>query len=54
MEQKKGKMIALWVLRVVVGLAFLAAGLQDQRQAGKVDHMLRDLVAQRVFSCVCI
>ena len=26
MGQKKGKMIALWVLRVVVGLAFLAAG----------------------------
>ena len=24
--QKKGKMIALWLLRVVVGLAFLAAG----------------------------
>ena len=24
--QKKGKMIALWVLRVVMGLAFLAAG----------------------------
>ena len=24
--QKKGKMIALWVLRVAVGLAFLAAG----------------------------
>jgi hypothetical protein len=24
--QKKGKMITLWVLRVVVGLAFLAAG----------------------------
>ena len=24
--QKKGRMIALWVLRVVVGLAFLAAG----------------------------
>ena len=24
--QKKGKMIALWVLRVFVGLAFLAAG----------------------------
>jgi hypothetical protein len=24
--QKKGKMIALWVLRVVVGLVFLAAG----------------------------
>ena len=24
--QEKGKMIALWVLRVVVGLAFLAAG----------------------------
>ncbi len=26
MGQKKGKMIAFWVLRVVVGLAFLAAG----------------------------
>ena len=25
-EQKKGKKIALWALRVVVGLAFLAAG----------------------------
>ena len=25
-EEKKGKMIALWVLKVVVGLAFLAAG----------------------------
>src|SRR5437899_12490001 len=24
--QKKGKMITLWLLRVVVGLAFLAAG----------------------------
>ena len=25
-EQKKGRMIALWALRVVLGLAFLAAG----------------------------
>jgi hypothetical protein len=24
--EKKGKMIALWALKVVVGLAFLAAG----------------------------
>ena len=31
----------------------LAACLQDQRQAGKVDHTLRDLVAQRVFSIAC-
>jgi len=31
----------------------LTAGLQDQRQAGKVDHALRDLVAQRVFSIAC-
>ncbi len=31
----------------------LTACLQDQRQAGKVDHTLRDLVAQRVFSIAC-
>src|SRR6267143_2015020 len=31
----------------------LTACLQDQRQAGKVDHRLRDLVAQRVFSIAC-
>ena len=28
----------------------LTAGLRDQRQAGKVDHGLRELLAQRVFS----
>lgn len=31
----------------------LAACLRDQRQAGKVDHTLHDLVAQRVFSIAC-
>ena len=31
----------------------LSACLQDQRQAGKVDHSLRVLVAQRVFSIAC-
>ena len=31
----------------------LTACLQDQRQAGKVDHSLRELVAQRVFSITC-
>jgi len=31
----------------------LTACLQDQRQAGKVDHTLRDLVAQRVFAIAC-
>ena len=31
----------------------LTACLQDQRQAGKVDHSLRELVAQRVFSIAC-
>lgn len=31
----------------------LTACLQDQREAGKVDHTLRELVAQRVFSIAC-
>jgi len=31
----------------------LTACLQDQRQAGKVDHSLRELVAQRVFAIAC-
>jgi Transposase DDE domain group 1 len=31
----------------------LTACLQEQRQAGKVDHSLRELVAQRVFSIAC-
>ena len=31
----------------------LTACLRDPRQAGKVDHSLRDLVAQRVFSIAC-
>ena len=31
----------------------LTACLEDQRQAGKVDHSLRELVAQRVFSIAC-
>ncbi|HEX8800367.1 MAG TPA: IS1380 family transposase, partial [Terriglobales bacterium] len=31
----------------------LSACLEDQRQAGKVDHSLRELVAQRVFSIAC-
>ena len=31
----------------------LAACLQDQRQAGKIDHSLRELLAQRVFSIAC-
>src|SRR6202049_562104 len=31
----------------------LTAGLRDQRQAGKVDHGLRELLAQRVFSIAC-
>jgi hypothetical protein len=31
----------------------LTACLHDQRQAGKVDHSLRELVAQRVFSIAC-
>jgi Transposase DDE domain group 1 len=31
----------------------LAGCLEDQRQAGKVDHSLRELLAQRVFSIAC-
>src|SRR6202048_5061036 len=31
----------------------LTAGLRDQRQAGKVDHGLREVVAPRVFSLPC-
>jgi hypothetical protein len=31
----------------------MTACLQEQRQAGKIDHSLRELVAQRVFSIAC-
>jgi len=31
----------------------LTAGLRDERQGGKVDHTLQDLVAQRVFTIGC-
>jgi DDE family transposase len=31
----------------------LTACLQDQRQSGKIDHSLRELLAQRVFSIAC-
>jgi len=31
----------------------LTEGLRDERQAGKVDHSLRELLAQRVFSIAC-
>jgi hypothetical protein len=31
----------------------LAGCLRDKRQAGKVDHSLRELLAQRVFSIAC-
>jgi hypothetical protein len=31
----------------------LSACLWDQRQAGKVDHSLRELLAQRIFSMAC-
>jgi hypothetical protein len=31
----------------------LARCLEDQRQAGKVDHTLRELLAQRVFAIAC-
>src|SRR5664280_181945 len=31
----------------------LAGCLRDQRQAGKVDHSLKELLAQRVFSIAC-
>src|SRR5260370_40279717 len=31
----------------------LSSCLRDERQAGKVDHSLRELVGQRVFSIAC-
>src|ERR1700694_3743757 len=31
----------------------VASCLRDERQAGKVDHSLRELVGQRVFSIAC-
>ena len=31
----------------------LAACLRDERQAGKIDHSLKELLAQRVFSIAC-
>jgi hypothetical protein len=34
-------------------LGGLAGCLRDQRQAGKVDHPLKELLAQRVFSIAC-
>jgi hypothetical protein len=34
-------------------LARLASCLHDERQPGKVDHSLREWVAQRVFSIAC-
>src|SRR6202045_4820260 len=34
-------------------VAGLASGLRDERQAVKVDHSLRELVAQRVFPIPC-
>src|SRR5258708_25400988 len=34
-------------------VAGLSSCLRDERQAGKVDHSLRELVAQRVFSIAC-
>src|SRR5258708_23299874 len=34
-------------------VAGLASCLRDDRQAGKVDHSLRELMAQRVLSIAC-
>ena len=34
-------------------VARLSSCLRDDRQAGKVDHSLRELVAQRVFAIAC-
>ena len=31
----------------------LASCLQDERQAGKIEHTLEELLAQRVFSIAC-
>ena len=34
-------------------LACLASCLQDERQPGKIDHSLEELLAQRVFAIAC-
>jgi len=34
-------------------IAGMADCLRDERQAGKVDHSLKELLAQRVFSIAC-
>ena len=34
-------------------IACLASCLQDERQPGKIDHSLEELLAQRVFSIAC-
>jgi DDE family transposase len=34
-------------------IACLASCLQDERQAGKIDHALEELLAQRVFAIAC-
>src|ERR1035441_1785052 len=34
-------------------IACMADCLRDERQAGKVDHSLKELLAQRVFSIAC-
>lgn len=34
-------------------IAGLAASLRDERQAGKIDHTLVELLAQRVFAIAC-
>ena len=34
-------------------IACMADCLRDERQAGKVDHFLKELVAQRVFAIAC-
>ena len=34
-------------------IACLASCLQDERQSGKIDHSLEELLAQRVFSIAC-
>jgi DDE family transposase len=34
-------------------MACLASCLHDERQAGKIDHSLRELLAQRVFAIAC-
>ena len=34
-------------------IASLASCLQDERQAGKIDHTLEELLAQRVYAIAC-